>query len=160
MKEQIWALDPLQTIFHAFMLDDQISWRLVARRFSLFLLGGFAIATLLLATAGVYGVMSFSTNQRMREFGVRMALGAKRRDIVGLVIGDGLKLAGVGVIVGIAAALPLTRLLRALLFGISTTDPVTFLWVGLVLVLVAAAACYVPARRALKINPVQALRVD
>jgi ABC-type antimicrobial peptide transport system permease subunit len=104
--------------------------------------------------------MSFSANQRMREFGVRMALGAKRRDIMGLVVGDGLKLAGIGVIVGIAAALPLTRLLRTMLFGITTTDPLTFLWVSLALVLVAAAACYVPARRALKIDPVQALRVD
>jgi putative ABC transport system permease protein len=108
----------------------------------------------------VYGVMSFSTNQRMREFGVRMALGAKHRDIVGLVVGEGLKLAGIGVIIGIAAALPLAHLLRALLFGITATDPLTFLWVCLALVLVSAAACYMPARRALKIDPMQALRVD
>jgi putative ABC transport system permease protein len=160
LKEQVWALDPLQAIPYAGMLDDQMSWRLVGRRFSLFLLGGFALSTLLLAAAGVYGVMSFSTNQRMREFGVRMALGAEHRDIVGLVIGDGLKLAGIGVLVGIAAALPLARLLRAMLFGITATDPLTFLWVSLAMVLVAAAACYVPARRALKIDPVQALRVD
>jgi putative ABC transport system permease protein len=160
MKEQIWALDPLQTIFDATMLDDLVSWTLVGRRFSLFLLGGLAFATLLLATAGVYGVMSFSTGQRMREFGLRMALGAKRRDIVGLVVRDGLKLASIGVIIGIVVALPLTRLLRVLLFGITVNDPVTFLWVSLALVLVAAAACYVPARRALRIDPVKALRVD
>jgi putative ABC transport system permease protein len=160
LKEQIWTLDPLQTIFDATMLDDLVSWTLVGRRFSVFLLGGFALATLLLATAGVYGVMSFSIGQRMREFGVRMALGAKRRDILGLLISDGLKLAGIGVIVGIAAALPLARLLRALLFGITATDPFTFVWVSLTLVFVTAAACYVPARRALKIDPVHALRVD
>jgi ABC-type antimicrobial peptide transport system permease subunit len=160
MKEQIWALDPLQTIFDATMLDDLVSWTLVGRRFSLFLLGGLAFATLLLAMAGVYGVMSFSTGQRMREFGVRMALGAKRRDIVGLVVRDGLKLASTGVIIGIVVALPLTRLLRVLLFGITANDPVTFLWVSLALVLVAAAACYVPARRALRIDPVKALRAD
>jgi putative ABC transport system permease protein len=160
LKEQIWTLDPLQTIFDATMLDDLVSWTLVGRRFSVFLLGGFAFATLLLATAGVYGVMSFSIGQRMREFGVRMALGAKRRDILGLLISDGLKLAGIGVIVGIAAALPLARLLRALLFGITATDPFTFVWVSLTLVFVTAAACYVPARRALKIDPVHALRVD
>ena len=160
LKEQIWALDPLQTIFDATMLDDLVSWTLVGRRFSLFLLGGFAAATLLLATAGVYGVMSFSMGQRMREFGIRMALGAKRRDIVRLVISDGLKLAGIGVIVGIAAALPLARLLRALLFGITAADPFTFVWVSVTLVLVTAAACYLPARRALNTDPVRALRVD
>jgi putative ABC transport system permease protein len=160
MKEQVWSLDPLQTIFDATLLDDLVSWTLVGRRFSLFLLGGFALATLLLATAGVYGVMSFSTGQRMREFGVRMALGAKRRDIIGLVVRDGLKLAIVGVIIGILVALPLTRLLRVLLFGITANDPVTFLWVTLALVLVTAAACYVPARRALKTDPVHTLRAD
>jgi ABC-type antimicrobial peptide transport system permease subunit len=104
--------------------------------------------------------MSFSTGQRMREFGVRMALGAKRRDIVGLVVRDGLKLSSIGVIVGIVVALPLTRFVRVLLFGITATDPVTFLWVSLALVLVTAAACYVPARRAIRIDPVKALRVD
>jgi putative ABC transport system permease protein len=142
------------------MLDDLVSWTLVGRRFSLFLLGGFAFATLLLATVGVYGVMSFSTGQRMREFGVRMALGAKRRDIVQLVVRDGLKLAGIGVIAAIVMALPLTRLLRVLLFGVTATDPSTFLGVSLALVLVAAAACYVPARLALRGDPVKALRAD
>jgi putative ABC transport system permease protein len=160
MKEQVWALDPFQTVFDATMLDDLVSWTLVGRRFSLFLLGGFAFATLLLATVGVYGVMSFSTGQRMREFGVRMALGAKRRDIVQLVVRDGLKLAGIGVIAGIVMALPLTRLLRVLLFGVTATDPSTFLGVSLALVLVAAAACYVPARLALRGDPVKALRAD
>jgi putative ABC transport system permease protein len=160
MKEQIWALDPQQSIYHTATLDHLISRTLTNRRFSLFLLGGFALATLFLATAGVYGVMSFSTSQRTREFGVRLALGAKSRDIVGLVLSEGLKLAGFGVIVGIAVALPLTRLLRALLFGVTATDSVTFLTVGVGLVLVAAAACFVPARRALRVHPAQALRFD
>ena len=131
LKEQIWAIDPRQSIFHAATLDDWVSQSLDGRRFSLFLLGGFALATLLLTTAGVYGVMSFTTSQRTREFGVRMALGATRRDIVRLVLRDGLQLAGIGVIIGIAVALPLTRLLRALLFGVTATDPVTFLSVSL-----------------------------
>jgi putative ABC transport system permease protein len=160
LKEEIWRLDPLQTIFHAAMLDDLVSWTLVGRRFSLFLLGGFALATLLLATAGVYGVMNVSTSQRTREFGIRMALGADRGDILRLVLGEGLKLAGVGVIVGIAVALPLTRLLRALLFGVTATDPVTFAMVSVGLVLIAAAACYLPARRALEVQPSEALRID
>ncbi len=160
MKEQIYALDPVQTLFDASMLEELVSWTLVARRFSLFLLGGFAVATLLLATAGVYGVMTFSTGQRMREFGVRMALGAKRRDIVALVVRDGLKLAGIGVILGIVLAMPLMRLLRVLLFGVTASDPITVVWVSAALVLVAAAACYLPARRALSVDPVKALRVD
>ena len=160
LKEQIWALDPLQSIFSAARLDHLISRTLAGRRFNLFLLGGFALATLLLATAGVYGVMSFSISQRTREFGVRMALGAERRDILSLVLREGMKLAGLGVVVGVALALPLTGLLRALLFGVNATDPVTFLFVSLALVTVAAAACYLPASRALKVDPVEALRVD
>jgi putative ABC transport system permease protein len=160
MKEQVWALDPFQTIFDATMLDDLVSWTLVGRRFTLFLLGGFALATLLLATAGVYGVMSFSASRRMREFGVRMALGAERRDILRLVISDGLKLACIGVIAGIVVAVPATRLLRVQLFGITAEDPVTFLSVSLALILVAGVACYMPARRALGIDPVKALRAD
>ena len=160
LKEQIWAIDPRQEFYSTAGLDQLISRTLVGRRFNLFLLGSFALATLLLTSAGVYGVMSFTTSQRTREFGVRMALGAKRRDIVRLVVGEGLKLAGLGVIVGILVALPLTQLLRALLFGVTATDPVTFLFVGLALVLIAAAACYLPASRALEVDPVEALRVD
>ena len=160
LKEQIWAVDPEQTIFHTAMLEALISRTLVGRRFSLFLLGGFALVTLSLALAGMYGVMSFSISQRAREFGVRMALGAARHDIVGLVLRDGLKLAGLGVVVGIVLALPLTRLLRSLLFGVTESDPFTFLIVSTVLVLVAGAACYVPASRAIKVDPVEALRVE
>jgi putative ABC transport system permease protein len=137
-----------------------ISRSLMGRRFNLFLLGSFALATLLLATAGVYGVMSFSTSQRTGEFGVRIALGARRRDIVGLVVGEGVKLAGLGVILGIIVAVPVTSLLQTLLFGVTATDFVTFLTVGLVLVSVAAAACYVPTRRALGVDPLEALRID
>jgi putative ABC transport system permease protein len=160
LKEQIWTIDPLQPIFHTATLDDLVSRSLAGRRFSLFLLGGFALATLVLASAGVYGVMSSSTSQRTREFGVRMALGAVRRDIVGLVLREGLQLAGVGLIVGIAVALPLTRVLRSLLFGVTATDPLTFLFVSLAIVVVAVAASYLPASRALEVDPVQALRVD
>jgi len=160
LKAQIWALDPQQAIYHTTTMDDLVSRTLVGRRFSLFVLGGFAFVTLLLATAGVYGVMSFTIGQRTREFGVRVALGAARRDIVGLVLREGLTLAGAGVIAGTVVALGFTRLLRALLFGVTATDPVTFLSVSLALVLVAAAACYVPATRALRIDPSKALRLD
>jgi hypothetical protein len=160
LKAQIWALDPLQSIFHTARLDHLISRTLTGRRFVLLLLGGFALATLVLASAGVYGVTSFTTSQRTREFGVRLALGAARRDIIRLVLGEGVRLTGCGVIVGIVAALPLMRLLRTLLFGVSAADPLTFLSISAILLVVAAAACYVPARRALEVDPVDALRVD
>jgi putative ABC transport system permease protein len=160
MKEQIWALDPQQSIFRGATLDDWMARTLIARRFNLFLLGGFALATMLLASAGVYGVMSFTTSQRTREFGVRMALGAMRHDIVGLVLRDGLKLAGVGVLVGMVVALPLAQLLRTMLFGITAADPMTFISVSFALVLVAAAASYLPARRALMVQPTDALRTE
>jgi putative ABC transport system permease protein len=160
LKEQIWAIDPLQPIFDTARLDQLVASTLTVPRFNLFLLGGFAAVTLLLASAGVYGVMSFFTSQRTREFGVRMALGAQRRDILRLVVAEGLKLAGVGLAVGFALALPLMRLLRTFLFGVTTTDPATFLVVGAALVIIVVAACYLPANRALKINPSDALRSE
>jgi ABC-type antimicrobial peptide transport system permease subunit len=159
LKEQIWALDPRQTILRIAAVEDWVSQSL-DNRFSLFLLGGFALATLVLAAAGVYGVMSFTTGQRMREFGVRMTFGAKGRDIMRLVIGGGVKLAGVGVIIGILLALPLTRLLQAFLFGVTPLDPLTFLAVVIGFVAIAAAACSVPAQRAIRVDPAKALRFD
>jgi putative ABC transport system permease protein len=160
IKEQIWAVDPLQPIYAAAPLDALVSKTLTGQRFNLFVLGGFALATLVLAVAGVYGVMSFSTSQRTREFGVRVALGAGRADILRLVLREGLTLAAIGVLVGVITALPLVRLLRALLFGITATDPLTFGLVGVGLFVVAALACAVPARRALDVDPVEALRFD
>jgi putative ABC transport system permease protein len=160
LKQQIWAVDPLQSIFRTAAVDEWISRSLDNRRFSLFLLGGFALATFLLAAAGVYGVISFTTGQRTRELGVRMTLGARGRDIIRLVVGGGVKLAGVGVIIGILIAIPLTRFLQTLLFGVTPLDPLTFLSVVVAFVAIAAAACYLPARRAVRVDPVNALRFD
>ena len=160
LKEQIWALDPLQTIVRTAALEDWISRSLDNRRFSLFLLGGFALATLVLAAAGVYGVMSFTTGQRTREFGVRMTLGARGRDIVRLVVGGGVTLAALGVVIGVLLALPLTRLLQAFLFGVTPLDPLTFLSVVIGFVAITAAACYVPAQRAVRVDPAKTLRFD
>jgi putative ABC transport system permease protein len=159
-KEQIWALDPLQSIFNAARLEYLVSKTLVGQRFNLFVLGGFALATLLLAVAGVYGVMSFFTSQRTREFGVRLALGAGRGDIVRLVLGEGLALTALGVIGGVMVALPSMKFLGTLLFGVEATDPATFLTVSAALVIVAAAACYLPASRAIKLDPSKALRLE
>src|SRR5262249_32389052 len=160
LKEQIWAVDPLQSIFHAAPLPQLVAKTLVGQRFNLFIVGGFAFVTLLLAMAGVYGVTSFSTSQRTREFGIRLALGAQRADIVRLVVGEGMRFASAGVVIGFAAALLVARMLRALLFGVTTTDPITFSFVAAALLLIAAVACYVPASRALEADPAETLRFD
>jgi len=158
LKEQIWTLDPLQTIFSAAHLEDLVSKTLSQRRFNVVVLGGFAIVTLVLAAGGVYGVISVSTSQRVREFGIRSALGATDGEIIRLVLAEGVKLCLVGIIAGVSVALPAAHLLEALLFGVTATDPITFFAVSAGLVVVGAAACYMPARRALKVGLAEALR--
>jgi putative ABC transport system permease protein len=158
LKEQIWTVDPLQTIFSAANLDQLVSKTLSQRRFNLVVLGGFALVALLLAAGGVYGVMSFATSQRVREFGIRAALGATDGDIIRMVLAEGGKLALLGVIVGISVAVPAMHLLKTTLFGVTATDPMTFFAVSAGLLIVGVAAGYVPARRALKIGPAEALR--
>jgi putative ABC transport system permease protein len=160
LKEQVWALDPALSIYSSGTLDQLVSKTLTGRRFNLFLLGGFAAATLLLATAGVFALVSFSTTQRLREFAVRMALGARSSDIVRLVLIQAVALAMTGVAIGVAVALPLTPMLRALLFGVTSNDPATFVAVGIALVAIAAAACCLPARRAISVDPSLMLRRD
>ena len=122
------------------------------------LLGVFAALALLLAAVGIYGVMSYVVSLRTNEIGVRMALGAQPRDVLGLVLGRGTKLAVAGVAIGLAGALALSRFLSSLLFGVRSTDPPTFLAVALLLIAVALAACYFPARRAMRVEPLVALR--
>jgi predicted permease len=158
LKEQIWAIDPVQTIFSASMLEQLVSKTLSERRFNLVVLTGFALVTLLLAAAGVYGVTSVSISQRVREFGIRAALGATRGDIIRLVLAEGVTLSLCGIVLGISLAVPAARLLKTLLFGVTAADSMTFLSVSAGLVVVGAIACYVPARRAIKIGPAEALR--
>jgi len=160
VKGEVWAVNKNLPFASIATIDDLVSRSLGERRFNLLLLGAFAIIALTLASVGIYGLISFSTSRRTHEIGVRMALGAADRDIMKLVLKEGLMLTGIGVALGFAAAIALTRLLSSLLFGISATDPLTFIVIPVILAGVALVACFVPARRATKVDPMVALRYE
>jgi putative ABC transport system permease protein len=138
-------------------MDDVVMNSLGTRRVSMQLFAVFAIAALLLAAIGIYGVMAYSVTQRTQEIGIRIALGAQKSDVLALVIRQGMTLSVIGVVVGLAGAFALTRLLANLLFGVAATDPLTFVAIPLLLLFVALVACYLPARRAARLNPTVAL---
>jgi putative ABC transport system permease protein len=160
LREGIWKTSPGQPFYSVTTMDRLVSDSLKARRFNLALLGVFAGLALILALTGVYGVMSFVTRQRTHEIGVRVALGARAKDIARLVLGHGFKLAMIGTVIGSIAAFALTRLMTALLFGVTASDPATFAVVVVLLPAIAMLACYLPARRAMKIDPLVALRYE
>jgi putative ABC transport system permease protein len=161
IKNAIWSVDKNQPVFQVKSMDEIISGIVSAQRLAFLLLGVFAFLALALAAIGIYGVTSYVVSERTHEIGVRMALGAQPRDISRVVVfGHGARLAGIGVIAGAVAALALTRLLSSLLFGVSATDPLTFVGVAILLTLVALAACYIPARRAMHVDPLVALRYE
>jgi predicted permease len=149
-----------QVVYGEQTMEEIISDSISDRKFSMVLLGTFAALALVLSSTGIYGVISYVVGQRTHEFGIRIALGAQRSDMLRLVLGGGAQLALAGVAIGIVAALGLTRLMSNLLYGVSATDPLTFAVVGLTLSLVALAACYIPARRAMKVDPLVALRYE
>ncbi|HEX5410744.1 MAG TPA: ABC transporter permease [Terriglobia bacterium] len=158
LRKAVQDVDKNQPVFAVETMDDVIATLLAPRRFRALLLGLFAMLALVLAAVGIFGVISYSVSQRTREIGIRVALGAERGDVLRAVLGQGLKLALIGVGVGIAGALALTRFLSSMLYGVKPTDPLTFIAVSLILIAVALAACYIPARRATKIDPMVALR--
>jgi ABC-type antimicrobial peptide transport system permease subunit len=149
-----------QVVYGAQTMDQIISDSLAARRFSMILLGIFAALALLLSSVGIYGVISYLVGQRTQEIGIRVALGARRWDVLRLVLNHSVKMAVLGVLIGVAASLALTRLMDKMLYGVSATDPFTFLAVAIVLTFVALAASYIPARRALRVDPIVALRYE
>jgi len=154
------SLDPGETVWGLATYDELLADSVALRRFTMLLTGLFAGVAFLLASIGVYGVMSYLVAQRTHEMGVRVALGAQAGDVLRLVIGDGLQLAAAGTGIGIVVALASARLLASLLFSVRPTDPLTFAAAALLLVGVALAACYVPARRAMRVDPMVALRYE
>ncbi len=159
-KREIWALDPMQTFYRTATLAELVDRTLVTRRFALIVLTGFAALALLLAAAGLYGVLSTIVSQYRREIGVRMALGAAWLDILRLVVMRGLAVSTVGVAVGLVGVLGGARLLQSFLFSVAPTDPIAIGGAAVLMLTIAAIACYIPARRAAGEDPVQALRVE
>jgi predicted permease len=160
MRGQVQALDKDQPLEDIRTMQQLLSNSVATQRFYMLLAGSFGILSLVMAAVGVYGVISYSASQRVHEIGIRLALGAQRRDILKLVVGQGMVLAVTGVAIGLAAALALTRVISSQLFGVSATDPATFALISLMLLGVALGACFVPARRATKVDPMVALRYE
>ncbi|MGB2591475.1 MAG: ABC transporter permease [Candidatus Acidiferrum sp.] len=158
VRRAVAEIDSREVIYNVKTMNDVVSSSFAARRLSMILLSIFAALALVLACVGIYGVISYLVGQRTQEIGVRMALGAQGRDVLRLVVGHGLKMALVGVAIGIGAALALTRLMANELFGVSSHDPLTFMGVAILLMAVAVAACYIPAQRAMCVDPIIALR--
>ncbi len=159
-RAEVAAVDPQQPIFNIRTLDRIRSESIAPERLNMMLLGLFAGLALLLAAVGIYGVISYTAAQRTHEIGIRMALGARPRDVLNLVARQGITLALIGVGIGLAGAFLITRLMSQMLFRVSPTDAVTFIGVPLFLILIAAIACYIPARRATKVDPLEALRYE
>ena len=160
VRSQILAIDKQVPVYEIQTMDSRLSNSVSARRFNLMLLGGFAFLALTLAAVGVYGVTAYVIEQRTHEIGIRMALGAQESDVQRMLIGQSMGLIAVGVVLGLGGTWPLARLMKILLFGVSATDPLTFAGAAVVLVLVGLFACYVPARRAARIDPITALRSE
>ncbi len=158
VRRAVAEIDAREVVYNVQTMDEVVSNSFAARRLSMMLLGVFAVLALVLACVGIYGVISYLVGQRTHEIGVRVALGAQRGDVLRLIIGHGARMALLGVAIGIASALGLTRLMVNQLFGVSAHDPLTFGGVGALLIIVAVAACYIPARRAMRVDPVVALR--
>jgi len=160
IRSQVLSVDKDQPVSDVMTMEQRVAKSVASRRFVMLLLGSFSVLALGLAAVGIYGVMAYLVIQRTQEIGVRMALGAQKRDVLRLVVGKGMALAVIGAAIGLVASLVLTRLMRSLLFEVTPTDWFTFVIVSVVLLTVALLACYMPARRATKVDPLVALRYE
>jgi putative ABC transport system permease protein len=160
VRNEILVVDKDQAVFNVTTLEELLGDSIQMRKFFMLLLTVFATLALVLATIGIYGVMSFVVTQRTQEIGIRMALGAQAGDVLKLIIRNGMVLAVIGISIGLMAAFALTRLMEKLLFGVTATDAATFASVSAALIAIVLVACYVPARRATKIDPLTALRYE
>ncbi len=159
-RQALQKSDPTAAIYGVLSMQDIVSASISTQRLTMLLLSVFAALALILSAIGIYGVISYLIGQRIHEIGVRMALGASSKDVLRMILGEGLRTTLIGVVVGVLAALALTRLLAQLIYGVRATDPVTFLAVAFALLFVALLACYIPARRALRVDPIVALRYE
>jgi putative ABC transport system permease protein len=160
VRRAIISVDAEQALSNVATMDQVLSDSIALRRFTMVLLAIFAALALLLAAVGIYGVLAQSVAQRTHEIGIRMALGAQTRDVLQLIVRQGMSLTVLGIVIGLAGAFALTRLLASLLFGVGATDPATFLWIPVLLAAVSFFACYLPARRAARLDPIKALATN
>ncbi|MHB8501796.1 MAG: ADOP family duplicated permease [Candidatus Acidiferrales bacterium] len=160
LKKQVWSVDRQIPVSDIQSMNDLMADSLAQQRFNMLLLGLFAALALVLSAVGIYGLMAYAVSQRTHEIGVRLAVGAQRRDVLRLIVGEGAKLAFFGIVIGFSAAFGLTRLMASLLFEVTPSDPETFAAVALLLAAVALVACYIPARRATRVDPMVALRYE
>jgi putative ABC transport system permease protein len=160
VRQVVNEVDKSVPVSNVKTMDHIVSESITQPRFNLFLLGLFGAVAMVLSAAGIYGVTAYTVTQRTHELGIRLALGAQVSDVLKMILGQGMAVIGVGLVVGLAAAFALMRLLRSLLFGVGENDPLTFAAITVVLVFVALIACYIPARRATKVDPLVALRSE
>jgi putative ABC transport system permease protein len=160
IRNEVQQIDKDQPISNVDTMENIVAGTVAPQKFATWLLGIFAATAMLLAAIGIYGVMAYSVTQRTHEIGIRMALGAGQKDVLRMVIGQGMKLALIGVALGLAGSFAATHLMSSLLYGVSATDPLTYGGVALLLAAVALFACLIPARRATKVDPMIALRYE